>query len=106
MTLEEIYNIEVGDKLYVTHKIHKRLFNGPWVIAYKPDKFYTVFIVDKTKNYIRLTTGSDVGLNKIFPFRINKLGCGKPAYMQHFNLVKKKDYNEIVNIDYFADIYS
>jgi len=37
MTLEEIYNIEVGDKLYVTHKIHKRLFNGPWVIAYKPD---------------------------------------------------------------------
>jgi hypothetical protein len=102
MTLEEIYNIEVGDKLYVTHKIYKKIFNGPWITTYKPDKFYTVFIVDKTKNYIKLTTGSDVGLNKIFPFKINK----SLPYMQHFNLVKKKDYYEIVNIDYFADIYS
>ena len=102
MTLEEIYNIEVGDKLYVTHKIYKKIFNSPWITTYKPDKFYTVFIVDKTKNYIKLTTGSDVGLNKIFPSKINK----SLPYMQHFNLVKKKDYYEIVNIDYFADIYS
>jgi len=68
MTNEEIHSIEVGDKLYVDHKIHKRIFDGDWFIVYKPDKFYTVFKIDKTKDYIKLTTGSDVGLNKIFPF--------------------------------------
>jgi len=102
MTNEEIHSIEVGDKLYVDHKIHKRIFDGDWFIVYKPDKFYTVFKIDKTKDYIKLTTGSDVGLNKIFPFRNNKLGCGQPAYMQHFKLLKKIDYEVISSIDYFA----
>ena len=109
MTNEEIYNIEVGDKLYVTHKIYKKIFNGPWITAYKPDKFYTVFIVDKTKNYIKLTAGSELGLNKLVVNKtskrlISQRGFVIPAlYMQHFKLLKKKDY-EFIDIDYFAQI--
>ena len=107
MTLEEIHSIEVGDKLYVDHKIHKRIFDGKWYTAYKPDKFYTVFIVDKTKDYIKLTTGSELGLNKLVVYKSSnvKIPISIPTlYMQHFKLLKKKDYQLISSIDYFAQI--
>ena len=112
MTLEEIHSIEVGDKLYVDHKIHKRIFesrgniNGDWFIVYKPDKFYTVFEIDKTKDYIKLTTASELSLNKLVVYKSSnvKIPISIPTlYMQHFKLLKKKDY-EFINIDYFAQI--
>jgi hypothetical protein len=106
MTNEEIHNIEVGDKLYVDHKIHKRIFNGDWFIVYKPDKFYTVFEIDKTKDYIKLTTASELSLNKLVVYKSSnvKIPISIPIlYMQHFKLLKKKDY-EFINIDYFAQI--
>jgi hypothetical protein len=102
MTNEEIHNIEVGDKLYVDHKIHKRIFNGDWFIVYKPDKFYTVFEIDKTKDYIKLTTASELGLNKLVVYKSSNVKI-PILYMQHFKLLKKKDY-EFINIDYFAQI--
>ena len=107
MTLEEIHSIEVGDKLYVDHKIHKRIFDSPWSIVYKPDKFYTVFVVDKAKDYIKLTTGSELGLNKLVVYKSSnvKIPISIPTlYMQHFKLLKKKDYQLISSIDYFAQI--
>ena len=105
MTNEEVHSIEVGDKLYVTEKIYKRIFNSPWFMVYKPDKFYTVFKVDKTDNYIKLTTGSELGLNKLVVYKTSnaKVPVLIP-YIQHFKLVKKIDYQEISNIDYFAEL--
>lgn len=111
MTNEEVHSIEVGDKLYVTEKIYKRIFNSPWFTAYKPDKFYTVFVVDKTDNYIKLTTDSELsgwrGLNKIIVYKTSnaKVPISIPTlYMQHFKLLKKIDYEVISSIDYFAQI--
>lgn len=99
MTNEEVHSIEVGDKLYVDHKIHKRIFDGKWHTAYKPDNFYTVFVVDKTDNYIKLTTASELGLNKLVVGNVFTF-----LYMQHFKLLKKIDYEIISSIDYFAQI--
>ena len=99
MTNEEVHSIEVGDKLYVTDKIHKRIFDGKWHTAYKPDNFYTVFEIDKTKDYIKLTTASELGLNKLVVGNVFTL-----LYMQHFKLLKKIDYELISSIDYFAQI--
>jgi len=99
MTNEEVHSIEVGDKLYVDHKIHKRIFDGKWHTAYKPDNFYTVFEIDKTKDYIKLTTASELGLNKLVVGNVFTL-----LYMQHFKLLKKIDYELISSIDYFAQI--
>ena len=99
MTNEEVHSIEVGDKFYVTEKIYKRILNGPWFMVYKPDKFYTVFIVDKTDNYIKLTTASELGLNKLVVGNVFTF-----LYMQHFKLLKKIDYEVISSIDYFAEI--
>ena len=105
MTLEEIHSIEVGDKLYVDHKIHKRIFDGDWFIVYKPDKFYTVFKIDKAKDYIKLTTGSELGLNKLVVYKSSNVKIPiSTLYMQHFKLLKKKDYQLISSIDYFAQI--
>ena len=106
MTIEEVHSIEVGDKLYVTEKIYKRIINC-WFTVYKPDKFYTVFKLDKTDNYIKLTTGSESGLNKIIVYKTSnaKVPISIPiAYMQHFKLLKKKEYQVISSIDYFAEI--
>ena len=107
MTNEEVHSIEVGDKLYVTEKIYKRILNGPWFMVYKPDKFYTVFVVDKTDNYIKLTTGSELGFNKLVVYKTSnaKVPVSIPTlYMQHFKLLKKIDYEVISSIDYFAEI--
>jgi len=107
MTIEEIHSIEVGDKLYVDHKIHKRIFDGKWHTAYKPDKFYTVFVVDKTDNYIKLTTASELGPNKLVVYKTSnaKVPISIPTiYMQHFKLLKKKEYQVISSIDYFAEL--
>ena len=107
MTIEEIHNIEVGDKLYVTEKIYKRILNGPWFMVYKPDKFYTVFVVDKTDNYIKLTTDSELGFNKLVVYKTSnaKVPVSIPTlYMQHFKLLKKIDYEFISYIDYFDEI--
>lgn len=107
MTIEEVHSIEVGDKLYVTEKIHKRIFGGKWHTAYKPDKFYTVFVVDKTDNYIKLTTASELGLNKLVVYKNSnaKVPISIPTlYMQHFKLLKKIDYELISSIDYFAEV--
>jgi len=107
MTIEEVHSIEVGDKLYVTEKIYKRILNGSWFTVYKPDKFYTVFKLDKTDTYIRLTTASELGLNKIVVYKNSnaKVPISIPTlYMQHFKLLKKKEYQVISNIDYFAEI--
>ena len=107
MTKEEVHSIEVGDKLYVTEKIYKRILNGPWFMVYKPDKFYTVFVVDKTDNYIKLTTASELGFNKLVVYKNSnaKVPISIPTlYMQHFKLLKKIDYEVISSIDYFAQI--
>ena len=99
MTNEEVHSIEVGDKLYVDHKIHKRIFDGKWHTAYKPNNFYTVFEIDKTKDYIKLTTASELGLNKLVVGNVFTF-----LYMQHFKLLKKIDYEVISSIDYFAEV--
>jgi len=105
MTKEEIKNIQIGDRFYVTSSIRKRIFDGPWAVVYNPNKFYEVLRVEwinyragsyKGKGF-KITTTSEMGINRIYVIRASKV-CD---YMINFCIVKEKVYKEINSVDIF-----
>lgn len=108
MTEEEIKNIQIGDRFYVTSLIRKKFFNTRWFPIYKPDKFYEVTKVELI-NYrvgfykgrgIKITSTSEIGENRIYFIRGSKV-C---PYMVSFCLVKEKIYKEISSVDIFEQL--
>jgi hypothetical protein len=54
-----------------------------------------------------LTTASELGFNKVVVYKVQGQGVKVPVsipILQHFNLLKKVDYQAISNIDYFAEL--
>lgn len=102
--VDKLFDIKVGDRFYVNEKFYKMIFNKNFGLVYKPNKFYTVFNIDKTKikGSIRLslTTSSEKGFNRIILIKNGEI----KKHVEHFNFFKKEDYEEVTKIEYFQDI--
>ncbi len=96
----KLLDIKVGDKFCVNEKIYKMVFNQNFGLIYRPNKFYIVFNIEKTDVSLRLTTSSEKGFNRIIMIKNGEIR----KYVEHFNFVKKEDYEEITKIDYFQEI--
>ena len=98
--VDKLFDIKVGDKFFVKERIYKIIFKQNFGLTYRPNKFYTVFNIEKTDVSLRLTTSSEKGFNRIIMIKNGEI----KKCVEHFNFVKKEDYEEITKIDYFQEI--
>lgn len=112
MTQEEILNIKPGDVIWTDKDKWIIRFNpeGPLRhskhLVLRPNKFYTVLMVEKTnKGWIKATIDSELGNFEVILYKesIKGIPASIPTnWVRTLGLIKEEDYLQISSMEYFV----